>query len=176
MLRVRDGGYCRFPGCSQRHRLIPHHTHWWSRGGRTDLDLLVSLCSAHHLAVHELGYHVVALGGGRFTWHRPDGQEIRAAPTLADGVRASPASVAGPVAATLTGPSGWQRIVPTWGGERIDLDHLLGGMAANLLNAAGHRLSDIPDGALDQTLRKAAGWPAPPPGRRPFDGATDAAA
>ena len=61
-LRVRDGGFCRFPGCSQRHRLIPHHTRWWSRGGRTDLDLLVSLCPTHHLAVHELGYDVTAQG------------------------------------------------------------------------------------------------------------------
>jgi hypothetical protein len=170
---VRDGGSCRFPGCTQRHRLVPHYTHWWSRGGRTDLDLLVSLCPAYHLAVHELGYDVVALGGGRFSWRRPDGQEITGAPTLGDGVTASPSAA---VTAAVD-PSGWQRIVPMWGGERIDLDHLFGGMAANLLTRDGCRLTDIPDAALDETLRRAAGWPAPPPGTaRPFEGPGDATA
>lgn len=174
-IRVRDGGFCRFPGCSQRHRLIPHHTRWWSRGGRTDLDLLVSVCPTHHLAVHELGYDVTALGGGRFAWYRPDGQEISAAPTLGDEVATSPGSVVGPAAAAGdSSRSGGQRIVPMWGGERIDLDHLLGGMAANLLNDAGHRLTDIPYSALDQTLRTAAGWPAAQPGHRPFEGPLDA--
>ena len=51
-------------------------------------------------------------------------------------------------------------MVPIWGGERIDLDHLLGGIAANLLNRDGQRLTDIPYAALDKTLRAAAGWPA----------------
>jgi len=177
-LRVRDGGFCRFPGCSQRQRLVPHHTHWWSRGGRTDLDLLVSLCPAHHLAVHELGYGVTALGGGRFAWHRPDGQQISPAPATDDDATtapSSPAPLSEPVAAAGD-PAGWPRIVPTWGGQRIDLDHLLGGMAANLLNDDGHRLADLPDDARAEALRTAAGWPAPPPGHRTLDGPGDATA
>ena len=183
--RVRDGGACRFPGCTQRHHLIPHHTHWWSRGGRTDLDLLVSLCPGHHLAVHELGYGVTALGGGRFAWHRPDGQQIDPAPDLGEHGEPDgrPASTQPPAPAAATAhpatwpaaaagartPAGPHKIVPTWGGEHVDLDHLLGGMAANLLNDAGHRITDIPHTQLDDTLRTAAGWPAPPPGHRPFD-------
>lgn len=70
-LWVRDGG-CRFPGCNQRHRLIPHHSVFWSSGA-TDLDLLVLLCPTHHRAVHELGYGVDALGGGRFRFTTPTG-------------------------------------------------------------------------------------------------------
>ena len=156
-LRVRDGGRCRFPGCTQRHRLIPHHSSWWSRGGRTDLDLLVSVCPVHHRAVHELGYDVRALGDGHFAWFRPDGQRIADAPRpgelpMESGAATEDARPVSPVEPTA--------IVPTWGGERIDLHHLLGGMAANLITATGRRLADIPDSQLDELLRQAAGRPA----------------
>ena len=120
------------------------------------VDLLVSACPTHHRAVHELGYDVRALGGGRFAWFRPDGQRIPDAPQPGelpleggindDGVAATPVAAAA--------------IVPTWGGERIDLHHLLGGMAANLITSTGRRLTDIPDSELDDLLRQAAGWPA----------------
>jgi hypothetical protein len=152
-LRTRDV-CCRFPGCTQRRRLVPHHTDWWSRGGRTDLDLLVLLCPTHHRAVHEVGYDVRALGGGRFSFHRPGGERIASAPSdPADG-DALPAPDATP-----------DTIAPTWGGDRLDLDHLIGGMAGDLLLMAGHRLTDIPYPALDLALRAAAAWPdpAPPP-------------
>ena len=43
-------------------------------------------------------------------------------------------------------------------------------MAANLLNHDRNRLADVPHAALDETLRKAAGWPTAPPGSRPLDG------
>jgi hypothetical protein len=159
-LRTRDGG-CRFPGCTQRRRLIPHHVHWWSSGGRTDLDLLVLVCPTHHRAVHEVGYTVSALGNGRFLWRRPTGETIPEAPGVTDAPRAGGHVSAGdrlpPVEVTpLTG-------VPTWGGERLDLDHLIGGMAANALNRAGHRLGDIPYPDLDPALRAAVGWPEPAP-------------
>lgn len=80
-LLERDGG-CRFPGCTQRHRLVPHHSAWWSRGGATDLDLLVLLCPTHHRAVHELGYGVRAMGRGRFRF--TDGVMVRAGVRLVD--------------------------------------------------------------------------------------------
>jgi hypothetical protein len=151
-LRVRDGGRCRFPGCTQRDRLIPHHSRWWSRGGRTDLDLLVLLCRSHHRAVHELGYDVAPLGRGRFAWYRPDGHPVPTVP---------PAGTL-PLDDTADPDPGFDpgTIVPTWGGERLDLDLLLAAMAANALNQAGHRLTDIPEADLDHALRQAVGWPS----------------
>jgi hypothetical protein len=41
LLLMRDDGRGRFPSCTQRRRLVPHHVDWWSRGGGTDLDNLV---------------------------------------------------------------------------------------------------------------------------------------
>lgn len=149
-LHVRDGS-CRFPGCSQRHRLIPHHVTWWSRHGPTDMANLVLLCPTHHRAVHELGYAVVALGAGRFRFHRPDGVRLPHA-----GDRS--ANLAVGVTAVPVGPT---TITPTWGGDRLDLDHLIGGLAANALARAGHRLGDIPYPDLDPALRRAVQWPEP---------------
>ena len=157
VLRARDGGRCRFPGCTQRHRLIPHHSSWWSRGGRTDLDLLVSVCPTHHRAVHELGYEVRALGDGRFAWFRPDGRRVPDAPRPGERPLDGGTDQTGHRSVPAVEPTA---IVPTWGGERIDLHHLLGGMAANLINATGRRLTDIPDSEIDDLLRQAAGWPA----------------
>ena len=51
---------CAIPGCavSSRH-CQPHHIHWWRHLGDTDLDNLIPLCSRHHHAVHEGGWHLV---------------------------------------------------------------------------------------------------------------------
>lgn len=106
--------------------------------------------------MHELGYVVVALGQGRFTFHRPDSVAL---PDASDrSVDPSVELTGVPVKATT--------IAPSWGGERLDLDHLIGGLAANLLARAGHRLADVPYPDLDPALRRAAQWPgalAPPP-------------
>ncbi|MGZ5327203.1 MAG: DUF222 domain-containing protein, partial [Actinomycetota bacterium] len=56
-LRHRDRE-CRFPGCERRRFTNAHHVRWWSRGGRTDLDNLVLLCTFHHRLVHEGGWIV----------------------------------------------------------------------------------------------------------------------
>ncbi|WP_344771185.1 HNH endonuclease, partial [Aeromicrobium panaciterrae] len=46
---ARQKGVCATPGCNHTHLEI-HHTIWWSRGGPTDLDLLIGLCvRCHHL-------------------------------------------------------------------------------------------------------------------------------
>jgi hypothetical protein len=76
-LILRDGG-CRFPGCDRppqwtdAHHLVP-----WSQGGRTDLDNLLLLCRAHHMAVHEgqwkIHYHVTS---NTVTATRPNGQKF----------------------------------------------------------------------------------------------------
>ena len=153
-LHIRDQGRCRQPGCAQRHRLIPHHVDWWSRGGPTDLDNLILFCPSHHRAVHEVGYTVIALGGGRFRFIAPDGREI---PEHPDRQPVAPP--------TPTAP--WPAPAPTWGGEHLDLAHLIDGMAANHLNNSGARLPDIPVADLHQALRDAVGWPVPVPGGTP---------
>jgi hypothetical protein len=48
----RDGGRCRVPGC--RHAVFTdvHHLRLRSEGGESTLENLVTLCSAHHRAIH----------------------------------------------------------------------------------------------------------------------------
>src|SRR5580704_9143416 len=84
--RERDKCRCRFPGCESR-RVDLHHIRYWSNGGRTALDNLVSLCKYHHLLVHDRGYLIAAARDGTFTFYRPDGTMIPASPPLpqADG-------------------------------------------------------------------------------------------
>ena len=77
-LRHRDGG-CRFPGCGARRFAQAHHIVWWTRGGATDLDNLLLVCSFHHKLVHEYGWSI----SGRATeerWLRPDGSSFEAGP------------------------------------------------------------------------------------------------
>jgi len=78
-LRYRDRT-CRFPGCGRRRFTNAHHVAWWSRGGRTDLDNLVLLCSFHHRLVHEGGWSLRLEGGGDVSWYRPGGVRYRAGP------------------------------------------------------------------------------------------------
>ena len=79
--RERDTCRCRFPGCESR-RVDLHHIQYWSNGGRTNLDNLVSLCKYHHMLVHERGYLIAAARDGTFTFYRPDGAAIPASPPL----------------------------------------------------------------------------------------------
>src|SRR2546430_1632459 len=58
LLRHRDGGQCRFPGCVHRRWLKAHHIRHWALGGRTDLENLMLLCHAHHRLIHEGGWSV----------------------------------------------------------------------------------------------------------------------
>jgi hypothetical protein len=52
-LEVRDQ-HCAAPGCRiDPSRCEAHHVHEWERGGSTDLDNMVLLCTRHHHAVHE---------------------------------------------------------------------------------------------------------------------------
>lgn len=53
-LKSRDQG-CVFLGCTHRRYVDGHHIHHWAEGGETKLSNLVSLCRAHHRAVHEGG-------------------------------------------------------------------------------------------------------------------------
>jgi Domain of unknown function (DUF222)/HNH endonuclease len=114
--RERDKCRCRFPGCESR-RVDLHHIQYWSNGGRTKLDNLVSLCKYHHMLVHERSYLIAAARDGTFTFYRPDGAAIPASPPLPQ-------------------PDGWigdchdaditpETIIPPWYGERLDLDYAI---------------------------------------------------
>jgi hypothetical protein len=65
---ARQGGVCAAPGCTHTHLEI-HHVIWWSKGGPTDLDLLVGLCVRCHHLLHRglLKIHGNAHDGFRFT-------------------------------------------------------------------------------------------------------------
>jgi hypothetical protein len=79
-LRYRDRE-CRFPGCGSRRFTQAHHIVWWERGGRTDLDNLVLVCSFHHRLVHEHGWSVKWITDGTTRWFQPDGRRYRAGPS-----------------------------------------------------------------------------------------------
>jgi hypothetical protein len=78
-LRYRDRE-CQFPGCGARQFTEAHHIVWWERGGSTDLDNLLLLCSFHHKLVHEYGWRINRDAGGMARWFRPDGTRYRAGP------------------------------------------------------------------------------------------------
>jgi hypothetical protein len=128
--RERDKCRCRFPGCESR-RIDLHHIRYWSNGGRTTLDNLVSLCKYHHLLVHDRGYLIAAARDGTtFTFYRPDGTMIPASPPLpepeADG------AIGDWHDADITS----ETIIPPWYGERLDLDYAIYTCFANAANQA----------------------------------------
>ena len=76
-LRYRDHE-CRFPGCGARRFTQAHHIVWWERGGSTDLDNLVLVCTFHHKLVHEYGWAVERGPHGLVRWIRPDRSRYQA--------------------------------------------------------------------------------------------------
>lgn len=71
-LRYRDHE-CRFPGCGGRRFTQAHHIVWWERGGSTELENLVLVCTFHHKLVHEYGWQVERGPNGTVRWFRADG-------------------------------------------------------------------------------------------------------
>jgi len=140
--RDRDQGRCRFPGCTSR-RTDLHHIRYWSNGGRTDLDNLISLCKHHHTLVHERGYLIAASAapGRTFAFYRPDGTALPASPALPP----PDATIDDAHDADITA----ETIIPPWYGERLDLDHAIYVCFANA-----------------RTARDKQQHPAGPPGRR----------
>jgi hypothetical protein len=55
-IAVRDGGHCRFPGCTFTHYDI-HHMRSWEEGGPTDIANGFCQCRRHHRMLHS-GYQV----------------------------------------------------------------------------------------------------------------------
>uniref|UniRef100_UPI003D8D7D8D HNH endonuclease n=1 Tax=Gordonia sp. B7-2 TaxID=3420932 RepID=UPI003D8D7D8D len=80
MISGRDQHECAHPGCGRTRHLHLHHVRPWSKGGTTDPDNLILLCSAHHAALHRGVFGITAHGNQHFTFHRPDGTPIDTAP------------------------------------------------------------------------------------------------
>ena len=103
-LRHRDRG-CTFPGCDARWFLHAHHIWHWGRGGPTDLDNLVLVCTFHHKLLHEYGWHVELDSRDVVTWRRPDGTPFEPnsfeARNLAERAPALPAFEQVPVPAAI---------------------------------------------------------------------------
>jgi Domain of unknown function (DUF222)/HNH endonuclease len=114
--RERDKCRCRFPGCESR-RVDLHHIQYWSNGGRTKLENLVSLCKYHHMLVHERGFLIAAARDGTFAFCLPDGTAIPTSPPLPqpDG------TIENCRDADITP----ETIIPPWYGERLDLDYAI---------------------------------------------------
>jgi hypothetical protein len=81
-LRHRDDT-CRFPGCGARRFTQAHHIRWWSKGGRTELDNLILVCTFHHRLVHEHGWSIRREDDGEIAWFRPGDVRYRAGPNAA---------------------------------------------------------------------------------------------
>ena len=78
-LRYRDRG-CTFPGCDSRRWLHAHHIVHWIRGGPTEPDNMVLVCTFHHKLVHEHGWQVRLGAFGRAKWFRPSGRRFLPGP------------------------------------------------------------------------------------------------
>ena len=151
--RERDHCRCRFPGCESR-RVDLHHIQYWSHGGRTQLDNLLSLCKYHHMLVHDRGYLIAAARDGTVTFCRPDGTLIPASPPL-------PAP-AGTIEDCHDAGITAETIIPPWYGERLDLDYAIYVCFANAANAEQERQAPRPGtepGARDRvTIYEAEDW------------------
>lgn len=70
--------HCQFPGChTPAHRCEPHHVNFWSRGGNTDRQNLVTLCKRHHRAVHEGGWRACRPDQWTTLWTSPTGTRTK---------------------------------------------------------------------------------------------------
>ncbi|KQC40120.1 HNH endonuclease [Frankia sp. ACN1ag] len=82
---ARDQGRCQYPGCGHTRWLQIHHLSWWIRGGDTDIDRLLLLCSAHHRAIHEDNISLRRTDDGTVTAHPSDGRTLTPAPPVLAG-------------------------------------------------------------------------------------------
>ncbi|HEY8643667.1 MAG TPA: DUF222 domain-containing protein [Candidatus Dormibacteraeota bacterium] len=64
-LAARDP-HCRWPGCSRPGSwCTPHHLVHWAKGGSSNLDNQLLLCSRHHWMAHEGGWQLIRADDGR---------------------------------------------------------------------------------------------------------------
>jgi len=79
-IRRRDKG-CRFPGCTYTEFTDVHHIIHWPDGGPTDIPNLITLCDAHHRAVHELGWKMSGDANVLVTFRSPTGRILTSTPS-----------------------------------------------------------------------------------------------
>jgi hypothetical protein len=123
-LVLRDGG-CAAPGCRRRRHLHAHHVRHWIDGGPTDLANLILLCGAHHRALHDGAFRIVAHGDETFSFRLADGRDW---PQHLDPAR-------------LIGTARWveqehdvvaDAATTRWDGSRLDRDLAVWGIAQHL--------------------------------------------
>ncbi len=132
-LRARDGTRCVFPGCGCR-GTDAHHVRAWAEGGPTAQANLTSLCKRHHTFVHEGGFRMEPLAGGKLRFLRPDGRELVASPALLEVTGDARETLAlrwVEPEVELTPDTGY----PEWDGEPVDYDQ------AGLFLSGGRRES-----------------------------------
>lgn len=72
---ARDGGGCAVPGCSMPARYTQlHHTTWWSRDGKTNLDNGIQACDRCHHRIHDQDIHITRNAAGQLVFTYPDGR------------------------------------------------------------------------------------------------------
>jgi Domain of unknown function (DUF222)/HNH endonuclease len=79
-IRRRDKG-CRFPGCTYTEFTDVHHVVHWVNGGPTAIPNLVTLCDAHHRAVHELGWKMSGDANVLLSFRSPTGRVTTSTPS-----------------------------------------------------------------------------------------------
>ena len=72
---ARQGGQCAAPGCHATH-LEMHHPTWWSRGGKTNTDNLIGICTRCHHLVHRNLLIVTPHGQGQFQFANADNRPL----------------------------------------------------------------------------------------------------
>jgi hypothetical protein len=71
---------CRFPGCHSTRFTQCHHQRHWPKGGRTDLDNLILLCTHHHTLLHEGKWTLAGHPDHQLTFTSPAGRAFTTDP------------------------------------------------------------------------------------------------
>ncbi len=80
-VKRRDHHRCVVPGCRNAVFIDTHHKRYRSRGGKHVLANLMSLCGAHHTAVHDGRLLIRGATADDATFHHPDGTPYGEPPT-----------------------------------------------------------------------------------------------
>src|SRR4051812_2450296 len=141
-VNARDRGRCRAPGCDEAATQI-HHVRHWANGGPTCLPNLISLCDAHHRAVHEGGFLLVPRRPGQWALLSPAGVTIDdTAPTpptvepLPEDPNLAPDAVSG-----------------HWEGDRMRLEDTVAALSAPPAHHTRHQTTALPEPAEPSTPR-----------------------
>jgi hypothetical protein len=114
---------CEFPGCETPVRWCQfHHVQWWERDrGRSDLDNLRPLCRRHHSLVHEGGWELEIVPGGRLVAISPRGRRFDGSQALTDEAVSAESMVAQleTMGFDFDDPDRLDDIAGRWQGERI---------------------------------------------------------